>query len=161
MSVEAANELAGALDHPMFIVTAAAGGERAGCLAGFVTQCSIDPLGFLVCLSHRNRTFRVARDAELLVVHLVPERALALAELFGAQTGDEVDKFERCAWTPGPGGAPVLDECASWFAGRVLRHSPAGDHAAFLLEPVQAQAGPREAPLMSGRALAIDAGHEP
>lgn len=35
--------LTAALDYPMFVVTVAAGGERAGCLVGFATQCSIDP----------------------------------------------------------------------------------------------------------------------
>lgn len=124
------------LDYPMFIVTAAAGDERAGCLVGFATQCSIDPVRFMVCLSDKNRTFRVARRAAVLVVHLVPEGADALAQLFGSQTGDETDKFERCAWRPGPGGTPVLEDCGSWFAGRILQRTDVGDHWAFLLEPL-------------------------
>ena len=34
----------GALDYPMYVVTAAgAGAEWDGCLVGFATQCSIDP----------------------------------------------------------------------------------------------------------------------
>ncbi len=36
------------IDYPMFIVTAAAGGRRAGCLVGFTTQCSIHPPRFLI-----------------------------------------------------------------------------------------------------------------
>ena len=69
------HRLVSALDYPMFIVTVAAGDERAGCLVGFATQCSIDPPRFLVCISDKNRTFRVARDADTMVVHLVPEEA--------------------------------------------------------------------------------------
>src|SRR3954447_16234518 len=103
----------------MFIVTASAADERAGCLVGFATQCSIDPLRFLVCLSDKNHTFGVAQGAEVLGVHVVPEGADALAELFGSQTGDAVDKFEQCSWRPGPGGAPILDDCGNWFAGRI------------------------------------------
>jgi len=38
------HDLAADLDYPMLIVTAAADGERAGCLVGFAAQCSIDPL---------------------------------------------------------------------------------------------------------------------
>jgi flavin reductase (DIM6/NTAB) family NADH-FMN oxidoreductase RutF len=161
MSAAAVHELVSELDYPMFIVTAAAGGERAGCLVGFATQCSIDPPRFLVCLSDQNRTFRVARDAELLVVHLVPEDAEALAELFGSETGDEVDKFARCAWTPGPGGVPVLDDCGNWFAGRIVERIPAGDHWAFLLDPVQAASDTREHAFTFHRARCIDPGHEP
>ena len=31
------------LDYPMIVVTVASGAERAGCLVGFSTKCSIDP----------------------------------------------------------------------------------------------------------------------
>ena len=127
------NSLVGDLDYPMFIVTASGGGERAGCLIGFATQASIDPSRFLVCLSHENRTYHVARDAELLGVHFVPEEQGALAELFGGRTGDEVDKFECCAWREGPGGTPLLDACPNRFVGRVLERLDAGDHDAILL----------------------------
>ena len=91
------NELVADIDYPMFIVTVADGDERAGCLVGFATQSSIDPPRFIVCLSKRNRTFRVAMKAAVVVVHLVLEPEAPLAELFGGETGDEVDKFERCA----------------------------------------------------------------
>src|SRR3954447_1178565 len=90
------------LEYPMFIVTARAGDERLGCLVGFATQTSIDPPRFLVCLSRANRTYRRARDAELLGVHCVPADAEDLAELFGGETADEVDKFARVAWHDGP-----------------------------------------------------------
>jgi flavin reductase (DIM6/NTAB) family NADH-FMN oxidoreductase RutF len=153
------HELVAELDYPMFIVTVAAGGERAGCLVGFATQCSIDPPRFLVCLSRRNRTFRVAREAELLVVHLVPDDAEELAELFGGETGDEVDKFARCRWHPGPAGTPVLDRCGNWFAGRILERLPAGDHHAFLLEPVDAHSA-HEDQFTFHRAKRIEPGHE-
>jgi flavin reductase (DIM6/NTAB) family NADH-FMN oxidoreductase RutF len=154
------NSLVGDLDYPMFIVTACAGGERAGCLIGFATQASIDPSRFLVCLSHKNRTYRVGVKAELLGVHFVPEEAEDLAELFGGQTGDEVDKFERCAWRPGPGGTPLLDDCPNRFVGRVLERMDCGDHDAFLLEPVLAERGTHSEEFTFHRAKRIEPGHE-
>jgi flavin reductase (DIM6/NTAB) family NADH-FMN oxidoreductase RutF len=150
----------GELDYPMFIVTAAAGGERAGCLVGFATQCSIDPLRFIVCLSDKNRTFTVARGASVLIVHLVPEGADELAQLFGSETGDEVDKFERSAWTAGPDGAPILDECGNWFAGRILERTDVGDHWAYLLEPLRGDDAPGEGAFTFREARWIDPGHE-
>src|SRR5215211_208507 len=108
------------LDYPMFIATVAADGQQAGCLVGFATQCSIHPPRFLAGISEKNRTFRVARGAGSMALHLVPEDAGGLAELFGGETGDEVDKFERCAWSPGPDGLPLLDDCPNRFAGRIL-----------------------------------------
>lgn len=57
----------------------------------------------------------------MLVVHLVPREAEDLANLFGEQTGDETDKFERCDWSPGPEGTPILSECG---CGRATSREP-------------------------------------
>jgi flavin reductase (DIM6/NTAB) family NADH-FMN oxidoreductase RutF len=154
------NELVAELDYPMFIVTVAAGDERAGCLVGFATQASIDTPRFLVCLSKRNRTIRLASAADSLVVHFVPEDAPDLAELFGGETSDDVDKFAGCEWHPGPGGAPVLERCPNWFAGRVLECLDAGDHVAFLLEPFEAHKGESKKPLPFHSARRIEPGHD-
>jgi flavin reductase (DIM6/NTAB) family NADH-FMN oxidoreductase RutF len=154
-------ELAAELDYMMFIVTTAAGGERAGCLVGFATQVSIRPPRFLVCLSVKNRTYRVAMRSDVLVVHLLPSDAVGLAELFGGETGDEVDKFSRCAWREGPDGAPIVSSLENWFAGRVLERVDLGDHWGFLLEPIEGQAGRSGTPLTFRRARWIDPGHEP
>lgn len=155
----AVHELVSALDYPMFIVTVAAGGERSGCLVGFSTQCSIDPPRFLVCVSRENHTFGVAHAAESMVVHLVPDDADALADLFGGETGDEIDKFERCEWSSGPDGAPVLAKCGNWFAGRILERIPMGDHDGFLLAPFEARSEDGERPFTFHRARRIEPGH--
>lgn len=129
------------LDYPMLVVTAAADGERSGCLVGFASQCSMDPPLFMVWISDKNRTVEVARRATGLVVHLLSSADGDLAELFGSHTGHEVDKFARCRWDEGPGGAPVLAGCPRWFAGRVLDRTPTGDHVAFLLAPHDGRVG--------------------
>jgi flavin reductase (DIM6/NTAB) family NADH-FMN oxidoreductase RutF len=158
-TAETFNALVGELEYPMFIVTARAGEEPLGCLVGFATQTSIDPPRFAVCLSHNNRTFRRGRDAELLGVHCVPADARRLAELFGGETGDEVDKFARCAWHEGEGGVPLLDDCPNRFVGRVVWRAAAGDHDAFLLEPVAAEAGSDAGEFTFHRAKRIAPGH--
>lgn len=155
------NRLMSLLDYPLFIVTTAAGEERAGCLIGFASQVSIHPPRFLACLSVKNRTYRVAVRASVLVVHLVPAHAEALAVLFGGETGDEVDKFSRCEWTPGPDGVPVLSDLEDWFAGRILSRSDLGDHCGFLLEPIEGQARRSGSQFTFRRAKWIEPGHEP
>lgn len=136
------------LDYPMYVVTAAADGERAGCLVGFASQCSIDPPRFMVWISTSNRTYRVARRASHLGVHVLRREQRHTADWFGGRTGDDVDKFERVAWRPGEGAAPVLADCLAWFVGRVRgRVEGDGDHVGFLLEPVdQSPAGRRDGP---------------
>ena len=135
-------ELAGSLDYPLFIVTAAEGERREGCVIGFATQCSFHPARFLACLSRENRTYRFALGVDVLAVHLVPRARAGLAELFGGETGDDIDKFARCAWHPGPRGLPILDDCPNWFAGAVRERLDLGDHVGFLLEPFEVQFAP-------------------
>ena len=148
------------LDYPMFIATVAAGGERSGCLIGFATQCSIHPPRFLAGISDKNHTYRVAREADAMALHLVPESATELAELFGGETGDEVDKFERCSWREGPEGVPLLDECPNRFVGRVLERVDFGDHLGFVLQPFHADWDEESGQLGFHRAKRIEPGHE-
>jgi flavin reductase (DIM6/NTAB) family NADH-FMN oxidoreductase RutF len=155
-------KLVARLDYPLFVVTAAAGEERDGCVVGFTTQCSIHPPLFLVCLSDKNRTYRIARDADHLVVHVIPEERRDLAELFGGETADEEDKLSQVEWRPGPGGAPIVDGFDDWFAGRIVeRIEWSGDHAGYVLEPVEAAVGDSERELSFQEAKDIEPGHEP
>ncbi|MFN2490172.1 MAG: flavin reductase family protein [Actinomycetota bacterium] len=148
------------LDYPLFIVTSSDGTERAGCLVGFATQCSIHPPRFLVCISHKNRTFHVACRSDVLVVHLVAREQMDLAELFGGETGDTIDKFSRCEWREGPGGAPVLARCGNWFAARIIARVDAGDHMCLLVEPFDMASGDDASTLTYQRAKSISPGHE-
>ena len=59
---EAFEQLVALLNYPMFVVTTEVGGTPAGCLVGFASQASIHPPRFLVGLSTKNHTFRVAAN---------------------------------------------------------------------------------------------------
>jgi flavin reductase (DIM6/NTAB) family NADH-FMN oxidoreductase RutF len=149
------------LDYPMLVVTASMDGERSGCLVGFYTQCSISPEEFLVCISKRNHTYRVAERAARLGVHTLPVNRHDLAALFGEQTGDDVDKFSRCEWRPGPGGTPVLSGAAAWFVGTVLHRVDLGDHVGFRVVPEECGAAEPEMPLLFFRDVQdLQAGHD-
>ncbi len=151
--------LAGTWNYPLFIVTAADGDERDGCVMGFATQSSFDPARFLAGLSRVNRTFRVALSTDALAVHVIPADRTDLAELFGGETGDEIAKFERCEWHAGPRGLPILDGCPSWFAGDILDRLDLGDHVGFLLDPFAAQHDDTSEPLYFQHVKDIDPGH--
>ena len=159
----ALHRLAGELDAPMVIVTAAApDGRRSGCLVGFSTQCSIHPPRVLVCISKKNHTLPVATAASGLAVHWLADDDRRLAELFGGETGDEVDKFEHCSWRPGSGEVPVLDGVKGWVTGPVVGRFDVGDHVAFVVEP---EAGSDEEPSAGQLGFQavkdLEPGHEP
>lgn len=150
------------LDYPMFVVTTTAHREYAGCLVGFSSQTSIHPPRFLVGLSRRNHTLKVAENATHLAVHVLPRKQLPVARLFGGETGDDTDKFAQCAWHAGPEGLPILDAAESWFVGRITRRFDVGDHVGHLLEPVAGSAPDQLGELITFSDVRdVDPGHDP
>lgn len=148
------------LDTAMSVVTTHAGGERAGCLIGFQAQCSIEPRRYVVWLSKANHTYRIALRAEHLAVHFLIEDDRDLAELFGALSGDDVDKFSRCGWTEGPGGVPVLDRCPNHLVARKVAVLDEGsDHVCVVVEPVAVHTSGAFRPLRLSQVADVDPGH--
>ena len=133
MGEDAAGPLVHAVNYPLYVVIARAGDEVSGCLAGFVTQSSIKPAQFLICISKLNHTFGTARSSGGLALHVLGSDQRDVASHFGELTGDEVDKFAGIAWSPGMTGAPILAECAAWVEGPIMGRMDGGDHEAFLI----------------------------
>jgi flavin reductase (DIM6/NTAB) family NADH-FMN oxidoreductase RutF len=157
---------AGAYDHlvaqcdpAMVIVTVAVADARAGCLVGFHTQASIEPRRHLVLASRANHSYELLAMAPYVAVHLLGDHQRDLAELFGGETGDAIDKFAVCSWHEGPHGQPILAGVPGWFVGAVEARWPAGDHDALLVDPVAAEMGIAASPLRLGVAGAIEPGH--
>ena len=149
------------LDYSMFVVTAAGKEEVSGCLVGFTNQTSIHPPRFLVCLSRKNRTFRVASGAGHLAVHLVPADRIDLAEIFGGLTTDDTDKLGLCEWESGPHGLPIVSGCPNWFAGPIVDRFEFGDHHGFLLEPETVSDAELREALLFSEVSRLEPGHEP
>ena len=95
-----------------------------------------------------------------MAIHLVPEDASELAELFGGETGDEVDKFARCEWHEGPDGVPLVDGCPNRFVGRIIERVDFGDHVGIVLEPFLAEVQEDLGQITFHRAKRIEPGHE-
>lgn len=160
MTDDAFGSLASSLDAPLIVVTAAEGQERAGCLVGFHTQSSIDPLRYCVWLSKANHTYRVALRSSHLGIHFLTGADLPLAERFGTLTGDRADKFAGVRAGPGPGGVPVLADCPHWLVGRrTTLVDDGGDHVCMMTEAVTVHAGGPFQPLRLSAAAHLQPGH--
>jgi len=149
-STDAITEMA---NYPLYVVTTSVGDKVSGCLAGFVTQCSIQPLRFIVCISKVNHTFGLAERSKSLGLHLLGSDQGDVASLFGEISGHEETKFTRVDWSRGITGAPVLAECAAWVEGSIINRMNAGDHEAFLMSVTDGGAGTH-----AGRFMLRDAG---
>lgn len=161
MDRDAFDSLMSGADTAMVIVTAADGAERSGCLVGFHAQSSIEPPRYAVWISKANHTYGVAIGADHLAVHFLDERDHALAALFGGETGDEIDKFARTRWEPGPGGVPLLADCRSRVVlRRVAVVDQGGDHVCIDGEPVEAWTRAGFRPLRFSAVEDLEPGHE-
>jgi flavin reductase (DIM6/NTAB) family NADH-FMN oxidoreductase RutF len=150
-------------DVPMIIVTTAFGEQRAGCLVGFSTHCSVHPPRFLMCSSEKNFTYSVLQNATHMAVHFISQEHMQLAELFGGTSGHSNDKFAQCKWTPhAETGVPILDGVRQWFVGHIIeRHKP-GDHMLLITEPVDAKYEELESdPIRFLQVRHLEPGHEP
>jgi flavin reductase (DIM6/NTAB) family NADH-FMN oxidoreductase RutF len=154
------DDLMASADSAMSVVTTAAGGERAGCLVGFQAQCSIEPRRYVVWLSKANHTYRVGLRAVHFAVHHLTADDHDVAELFGTSSGDEIDKFTRCAWTEHPVGIPVLDRCPNrTVSRRVAILDEGSDHVCVVLEPLEARSTGRFQPLRLSDVAHLRPGH--
>lgn len=150
------------LDPALVVVTTTDGRERAGCLVGFHTQCSIAPDRYAVWLSKANHTYRVALFADHAAVHLLSADDFDLAELFGGTTGDQVDAFAACAWTAGPNGVPLLDRLPNRLVGRRVSLVDDGDsdHVCLTLAPEVVETAASFSPLRLSAVAGIVPGHD-
>ena len=82
-------------------------------MAGFITQCSIRPLRFIVCVSKANVTYGIAERSKTLALHLLGIGSGDVASLFGEVGGHEAEKFAKVGWSRGVTGAPVLADCVA------------------------------------------------
>ena len=156
------DRLASRFQYGMLVVTTVADGERGGCLVGFHSQCSIEPVQYAVWLSKANQTFRVASRADVFALHFLDQRDRSTAVLFGTETGDDTDKFERCPWHPGHSGVPLLDRCRQRLVGvRVNSHDDGGDHVCFVLDPIATEISDNDLdPLMNADVADLEPGHD-
>jgi flavin reductase (DIM6/NTAB) family NADH-FMN oxidoreductase RutF len=158
-AAEAIAPLVDRMDYPLFVVTVSWREERSGCLVGFVTQCSIQPPRYLICISKENHTWDVSQKTDALALHLLGRGQHDMASVFGEETGDTADKFAQVQWTEGVTGSPVLSECAAWMEGTIIDRVDVGDHVACIVDPVAGGHGGHPGQFTLSAAGDLEPGH--
>ena len=161
MSATGFDEFVHRIDASLVVATTAAGDQRAGCVVGFHTQCSIEPVRYALWLSKANLTYRVALFASHVVVHFLTDDDRSLFELFGGTSGDRTEKFALCDWSPGPGGTPLLTAAPTRAVLKITsRWDDGSDHVCVVGAPVAVELGPPAVPLRLSASTLPAAGHE-
>lgn len=122
-------------NRPLWVITAAHAGQRAGLAATWVSPVSLDanqPL-FLISLAVSHRTTELVEQSRGAVLHLLTTNQGEMAWRFGSASSRSADKFAGLSTTTGVSGAPVLNDALAWFDCRVLDQHSTGDRSFYWL----------------------------
>jgi len=125
------------------ITTRQQNGTPRGFTANSFTSVSLSPPLLLVCLAKSAHSYQAFLEAEHFAVNILSEEQRAVSGLFASRAPD---KFARCAWRSGQGGAPLLKGALATFCCTRERLVDAGDHV-ILIGRIQAFATTEGSPL--------------
>jgi flavin reductase (DIM6/NTAB) family NADH-FMN oxidoreductase RutF len=115
----------------IYILTTAAGGERHGMSASWVTQVSGEPPLVAIAVDRRHRTHALLEQSGACALNVVCRRTRHLEDYFfsAAARSDNLDGIEHEMHAA---GVPVLRQVATALVCRVREVHVAGDHSLFV-----------------------------
>ncbi|MBR5259801.1 MAG: flavin reductase [Eggerthellaceae bacterium] len=130
------------LSYGLYIVTAADGGRKFGCVVNTFQQVTSTPPRVSVALNKENATTQAILNSGRYAVSVLSEQAtMDLVGVFGFRSSLEVDKFADVAYAEDAAGVPyVTEQAAAWFSMRVIETVDVGTHIMFIGEVEQAEA---------------------
>jgi flavin reductase (DIM6/NTAB) family NADH-FMN oxidoreductase RutF len=143
------------LDREVWLVTAAAGPDRGGLIATFVSQASIAPElpRVLIGLARSHHTWQLVDRSAAFALHLLGEANLEWVWRFGLQSGRDLDKLAGLECRTEASGSPILSGALAWLDCRVEARLETGDRTVFLGEVVAGEMTSAEPPLTVQRVL--------
>ncbi|MDM8300041.1 flavin reductase family protein [Collinsella tanakaei] len=137
------------MSYGLYVVSAEADGQRAGCVINTATQVTATPPRLMVAVHKDNVTTGVIERAGAFTVTAIDKTAdMPYIGNFGFRTSANFDKFEKYGCETSAVGSPYSPEHAcALFACRVVETVDAGTHLLFIGDVVDAQRLSDEEPL--------------
>lgn len=111
------------------ITTKSNDGTPRGFTANSFSSVSMEPALLSVCVAKSAFSAEVFEAAPGFAVNILSTEQRELSDLFASK---DPQKFEKCDWSSGPIGSPVIDDVAAWFDCVTERIIDAGDHFILL-----------------------------
>ena len=127
------------------VVTGCTDGSPVGFACQAFAAVSLDPPLVLFCPGRASRTWPVIERSGRFCVNVLSAGQRELSHRFGSRG---VDKFAGVAWSPSPGGAPVLDGVLSWVDAEIETVHVAGDHHVVIGRVTDLGGGTGDRPLL-------------
>lgn len=137
------------MSYGLYVVSAEAGGRRAGCVVNTAVQVTSQPPRVSVAVNKENVTAGVIEAAGAFTVTVLDKTAdMPYIGNFGFRSSDTYDKFEKYGCETSAVGSPYSPEhvCAL-LACRLVDTVDVGTHYLFIGEVVDAQVLSDEEPL--------------
>ena len=137
------------MSYGLYVVSAEAEGQRAGCVINTATQVTAEPQRMMVAVHKDNVTTGVIQRAGAFTVTAIDKTAdMPYIGNFGFRTSANYDKFEKYGCETSAVGSPYAPEHAcALFACRVVDTVDVGTHYLFIGDIVDARKLSDEEPL--------------
>ncbi len=129
--------------YGLYAVSCVNEGEVNAFTANWLSQVSFEPPLIAVSIENTTKSLPMILRSRAFIVNVLrtdgqddekPNRKLA--GQLGKSALKYPDKLEGIAWTPGPGGAPILHDALAWVACEVKHTAEAGDSTLVIAEVV-------------------------
>ena len=137
------------MSYGLYVVSAEADGQKAGCVINTATQVTAEPPRLMVAVHKDNVTTGVISRAGAFAVTAIDMTAdMPFIGNFGFRTSSNYDKFEKYGCETSVVGSPYSPEHAcALFACKVVETVDVGTHLLFIGDVVDAQKLSDEEPL--------------
>ncbi|MBM7517493.1 flavin reductase family protein [Nocardioides nitrophenolicus] len=113
------------------------------------TSVSLEPAKVLFCLATTSSSFPVLSRAARIAIHILGQDQEDIARRFATSGLTGAEKLEGVAWTPGPGGVPLLPGTPAILAGTSDEIITSGDHVIILVDVDHVHRKPTAVPALS------------
>jgi flavin reductase (DIM6/NTAB) family NADH-FMN oxidoreductase RutF len=124
-------------------------GTTAALTVNSFTSVSLEPPQVLFCLAASSSSFETLMAAHRVAVHILRQDQEDVARRFATSGLTGADKLAGIAWTPGPGGVPLLPDPTAVLSGRIGQRLTSGDHVIVLVEVDHVEHKPSPLPALS------------
>jgi flavin reductase (DIM6/NTAB) family NADH-FMN oxidoreductase RutF len=134
MADEAMSSALKQIVNGLFIIGArdADGNELNGMTATWLTQLSFEPRLVGVSIENGSHTHKLVSESGVYVVNIVGDGNEQIVEQFTKPQEKVGDKLGDRSFRIGQTGAPIFDDCISYFECEVAQSVDTGDHTLFI-----------------------------
>ena len=129
------------MSYGIYLITSKSGEQLSGYIANTAFQVTAEPPKIAISCHKDNTSAHVIDESGVFALSVLEQGSDAgLIGLFGYQSGNEEEKFERVNYKLGNNGAPViLTHAIAYFECRVVDRFDVGSHFLFIGEVTESE----------------------